>query len=339
MRIAVDCFGGDNAPNEVIKGAAEAIKEYNVEVVLTGDEHKINERIKALGVDRTGITVENANGVIQIEDNPLDIRKAKADCSMGRAFTLVNEGKADAFVSAGSTAAIVVGGTMVAGRLKGIKRPALVPIMPSTDGLYLLLDGGANSECRPEMLLQFAVMGSVYMEKIMGISKPRVGLLNIGAEEEKGRELEHGAYELLKDSGLNFVGNVEARDVPLGAVDVIVTDGFTGNIYLKAVEGMGKFMKKALKEDIFGGGLSKIGALFSMKGIKKISKQMDYREVGGSPLLGSAKPVFKAHGSSDALAFKNAIRQAKEFVEKDVNSEIAAAIAATCSKSKEADQK
>ena len=168
MRIAVDAFGGDNAPDEVIKGAAEAIKEYGVEVVLTGDEHKINERIKALDIDRTGITVENANGVIQIEDNPLDIRKAKADCSMGRAFTLVNEGKADAFVSAGSTAAIVVGGTMVAGRLKGIKRPALVPIMPSTDGLYLLLDGGANSECRPEMLLQFAVMGSVYMEKIMG---------------------------------------------------------------------------------------------------------------------------------------------------------------------------
>ncbi len=337
MRIAVDAFGGDNAPDEVIKGSADAIKEYGVEVVLTGDEHKINERIKALGIDRTGITVENANGVIQIEDNPLDIRKAKADCSMGRAFGLVNEGKADAFVSAGSTAAIVVGGTMVAGRLKGIKRPALVPIMPSTEGLYLLLDGGANSECRPEMLLQFAVMGSVYMEKIMGIAKPRVGLLNIGAEEEKGRELEHGAYELLKNSGLNFVGNVEARDVPLGAVDVIVTDGFTGNIYLKTVEGMGKFMKKALKEDIFGGGLSKIGALFSMKGIKKISKQMDYREVGGSPLLGSAKPVFKAHGSSDALAFKNAIRQAKEFVEKDVNTEIAAAIAATCSKSKEED--
>ena len=337
MKIAVDAFGGDNAPDEVIKGAADAIKEYNVEVILTGDEHKINERIKALGIDRTGITVENADGVIQIEDNPMDIRrsKPKENCSMGRAFALVNDGTADAFVSAGSTAAIVVGGTMVAGRLKGIKRPALVPIMPSTDGLYLLLDGGANSECRPEMLLQFAVMGSVYMEKIMGISRPRVGLLNIGAEEEKGRELEHGAYELLRDSGLNFVGNVEARDVPLGAVDVIVTDGFTGNIYLKTVEGMGKFMKKALKEDIFGGGLSKIGALFSMKGIKKISRQMDYREVGGSPLLGSEKPVFKAHGSSDALAFKNAIRQAKEFVEKDVNSEIAAAVAAICSKSKE----
>ncbi len=338
MRIAVDAFGGDNAPDEVIKGAAEAIKEYGVEVVLTGDEAKINERISALGIDRTGISIEHADGVIQIEDDPMDIRKGKpkANCSMGRAFALVNEGAADAFVSAGSTAAIVVGGTVVTGRLKGVKRPALVPIMPSTTGLYLLLDGGANAECRPEMLLQFAVMGSVYMERIMGVKNPRVGLLNIGAEEEKGRELEHGAYELLKRSGLNFVGNVEGRDVPLGAVDVIVTDGFTGNIYLKTVEGMGKFMKKALKEDIFGGGLSKVGALFAMKGIKKISKQMDYREVGGSPLLGSAKPVFKAHGSSDALAFRNAIRQAKEFVEKDVNSQIAAALAAVGEKTKEA---
>ena len=165
MRIAVDAFGGDNAPDEVIKGAAEAVKEYNVEVILTGDENRIRECMTALGVPETGITIENADGVIQIEDDPMDIRKAKAGCSMGRAFALVNEGKADAFVSAGSTAAIVVGGTLVTGRLKGVKRPALVPIMPSADGLYLLLDGGANTECRPEMLLQFAVMGSVFAEK------------------------------------------------------------------------------------------------------------------------------------------------------------------------------
>lgn len=328
MRIAVDAFGGDNAPDEVIKGAALAIAEYkdrHIEVILTGDEKKINERIAALGVSKDGISVENADGVILIEDDPQDIRKSKANCSMGRAFGLVNEGKADAFVSAGSTAAIVVGGTLVAGRLKGVKRPSLVPIMPSISGQYLLLDGGANLECRPEMLLQFGIMGSIYMKELMGIESPRVGLLNIGAEEEKGRELEHGAYELLKNSGLNFIGNVEARDVPLGACDVIVTDGFTGNIYLKAVEGMGKFMKRALKETIFGGA-SKIGAVFALKGIKKLSKQMDYREVGGSPLLGSAKPVIKAHGSSDALAFKNAIRQANDFAEQDVNGKIAAAL-------------
>lgn len=326
MRIAIDAFGGDNAPDEVIKGAALAIEEYGVEVILTGDEKIINERIDALGVSRNNIEIVDADGVIAIEDNPLDIRKAKANSSMGVAFRMVNEGKADAFLSAGSTAAIVVGGTMVIGRLKGVKRPALVPIMPSYTGLYLLLDGGANSECRPEMLLQFAVMGSIYAEKAMGIEKPRVGLLNIGAEDEKGRDLEKGARELLLASNLNFVGNTEAREVPMGAVDVIVTDGFTGNIYLKTVEGMGRFMKRTLKETIFGGPVSKIGAVFAMGGIKKVSKLMDYREVGGSPLLGCSKPVFKAHGSSDALAFKNAVRQAKEFVDNNVNEEIAKAL-------------
>lgn len=327
MKIAVDAFGGDNAPDEVIKGAADAVKEYGVEVILTGDEAKIKERMAALKIPDTGISVENADGIIRIEDNPLEIRNVKANCSMGRAFGLVKEGKADAFVSAGSTAAIVVGGTAVTGRLKGVKRPSLVPIMPSISGHYLLLDGGANLECRPEMLLQFGIMGSIYMKQLMGVENPRVGLLNIGAEEEKGRELEHAAFELLKKSGLNFIGNVEARDVPLGAVDVIVTDGFTGNIYLKAVEGMGKFMKKALKETIFGSGISKVGAVFALGGIKKISKQMDYREVGGSPLLGSAKPVFKAHGSSDALAFKHAIRQANDFAQNKTNDAISAALA------------
>lgn len=328
MKIAVDAFGGDNAPDEVIKGAVEAVEMYGVDVILTGDENTIHERFKALGLSEKGIEVVHADGVIQIEDNPLDIRKAKKDCSMGKAFQLVVNGEADAFVSAGSTAAIVVGGTMVTGRLKGVKRPSLTPLLPGANGTYLLTDGGANSECRPEMLVQFAVMGSIYMEKLMGIKNPRVGLLNIGTEAEKGRELEQQTHELLKNSNLNFVGNTEAREVPLNAVDVIVTDGFTGNIYLKTVEGMGKYMKKALKETIFGGGISKIGALFCMKGIKAVSKQTDYREIGGSPLLGSAKAVIKAHGSSDAKAFRNAIRQAKEYVEKNVGAEIEAALAA-----------
>lgn len=328
MKIAVDAFGGDNAPDEVIKGAVQAVEAYGVTVVLTGDEKKLRSRFSELGLSDKGIEIVDADGVIEIEDNPMDIRKAKANCSMGKAFQLVVNGEADAFVSAGSTAAIVVGGTMVTGRLKGVKRPSLTPIMPSPNGYYLLSDGGANVECRPEMLVQFAVMGSIYMNKVMGIENPRVGLLNIGAEDEKGRDLERETNELLKKSGLNYVGNTEGRDAPLGAVDVIVTDGFTGNIYLKTVEGMGKFMKKALKETVFGSGLSKVGALFSLGGIKKVSKQMDYREVGGSPLLGAAKPVIKAHGSSDATAFRNAIRQAKEFVEKDVNGEIVAALAA-----------
>ena len=318
MKIAMDAFGGDNAPDEVIKGAVMAVKEYGIEVVLTGDEKLIRERFKALNLSDKNITVINADGVIQIEDNPMEIRKSKLNSSMGMAFQLVKNGEADAFVSAGSTAALVVGGTMLIGRIKGVKRPALAPIMPSISGNYILLDGGANVECRPEMLQQFAIMGSVYMDKILDVQSPRVGLLNVGTEEEKGRELEHETYELLKKTNLNFIGNVEGRDVPLGACDVIVTDGFTGNVFLKTVEGMGSFMKKSLKTLFYSSVGGKIGALFTMKNIKALSKKMDYKEVGGSPLLGCAKPVIKAHGSSDAKAFMNAARQAKEFIENNV---------------------
>lgn len=318
MKIAMDAFGGDNAPDEVIKGAVMAVKKYGIEVVLTGDEKLIRERFKALNLSDKNITVINADGVIQIEDNPMEIRKSKLNSSMGMAFQLVKNGEADAFVSAGSTAALVVGGTMLIGRIKGVKRPALAPIMPSISGNYILLDGGANVECRPEMLQQFAIMGSVYMDKILDVQSPRVGLLNVGTEEEKGRELEHETYELLKKTNLNFIGNVEGRDVPLGACDVIVTDGFTGNVFLKTVEGMGSFMKKSLKTLFYSSVGGKIGALFTMKNIKALSKKMDYKEVGGSPLLGCAKPVIKAHGSSDAKAFMNAARQAKEFIENNV---------------------
>ena len=318
MKIAMDAFGGDNAPDEVIKGAVMAVKEYGVEIFLTGDEKLIRERFKALGLSDKNITVVNADGIIQIEDNPMEIRKSKLNSSMGMAFQLVKNGEADAFVSAGSTAALVVGGTMLIGRIKGVKRPALAPIMPGISGNYILLDGGANVECRPEMLQQFAIMGSVYMDKILDVQSPRVGLLNVGTEEEKGRELEHETYELLKKTDLNFIGNVEGRDVPLGACDVIVTDGFTGNVFLKTVEGMGSFMKKSLKTLFYSSVGGKIGAVFTMKNIKALSKKMDYKEVGGSPLLGCAKPVIKAHGSSDARAFMNAARQAKEFIENNV---------------------
>ncbi|MDE6724550.1 MAG: phosphate acyltransferase PlsX, partial [Ruminiclostridium sp.] len=228
-----------------------------------------------------------------------------------------------------STAALVVGGTTLIGRIKGIKRPSLAPIIPSVNQCYILLDGGANVECRPEMLQQFAVMGSVYMDKIMNVQSPRVGLLNVGAEEEKGRELEHEAHALLKETPINFIGNIEGREAALGGCDVLVTDGFTGNVYLKTVEGMGKFMKVSLKKIFFKNIGTKIGAVFTMKGIKELSQKMDYRETGGSPLLGTAKPVIKAHGSSDALAFKNAVRQAKEFIENNVIEEITAVLEST----------
>lgn len=322
MKIAIDAFGGDNAPDEVVKGAVDAVKEYGVDIVLTGDTKKLDECFERLGLSKDHITFEQADGVIEIEDNPKMILKEKKNCSMGVAMQMVADGRADAMISAGSTAALVMGGTLIVKRIKGVKRPSLTPVMPGLNNMYILLDGGANVDCRPDMLRQFAVMGSVYMNKIMGVDNPKVGLLNVGAEEEKGRELEQETYALLKNSTLNFTGNVEARNAALGEVDVVVTDGFTGNIYLKTVEGMGKFMKASLKKIFFHNLGTKIGAMFTMKGIKEISKQMDYRETGGSPLLGTAKPVLKAHGSSDALAFKNAVRQAKDFVERNVIAEM-----------------
>lgn len=322
MKIAIDAFGGDNAPDEVVKGAVDAVKEYGVDIVLTGDTKKLDECFERLGLSKEHITFEQADGVIEIEDNPKMILKEKKNCSMGVAMQMVADGRADAMISAGSTAALVMGGTLIVKRIKGVKRPSLTPVMPGLNNMYILLDGGANVDCRPDMLRQFAVMGSVYMNKIMGVDNPKVGLLNVGAEEEKGRELEQETYALLKNSTLNFTGNVEARNAALGEVDVVVTDGFTGNIYLKTVEGMGKFMKASLKTIFFRNLGTKIGAMFTMKGIKEISKQMDYRETGGSPLLGTAKPVLKAHGSSDALAFKNAVRQAKDFVERNVIAEM-----------------
>lgn len=326
IKVAMDAFGGDNAPDEVIKGAAKAVKSYGVEIVLCGEEKAVRERMKALGVSEEGISVKDAEGVIRIEDTPTDIRKSKLNSSMGVAFQMVKNGEADAFISGGSTAALVVGGTTIIGRIKGIKRPSLAPIIPSVNQSYILLDGGANVDCRPEMLRQFAVMGSVYMDKIMNVQSPRVGLLNVGSEEEKGRELELESYKLLKEAPVNFIGNIEGREAALGGCDVLVTDGFTGNIYLKTVEGMGKFMKLSLKQLFFKNIGTKIGAAFTMKGIKQLSQKMDYRETGGSPLLGTAKPVIKAHGSSDATAFMNAVRQAKEFIENNVIEEIAAVL-------------
>lgn len=316
MKIVIDGFGGDNAPDEVVKGAALAVEQLGIEVIITGDVNVLRERMTALGVSDKGITLAAAEGVITTEDNPKSILKEKANTSMGVAFNMLARGEADAAISAGSTAAIVLGGTMIGKRIKGVKRTALVPLMPSKGGKrYAVIDGGANLDCRPEMLQQFAIMGSCFMKATMGIENPRVGLLNIGTEDEKGRQLEQETKALLEKSPINFVGFVEGRDVPLGAVDVLVTDGFTGNVYLKACEGMGVLMKDALKGIFFANILTKLGALCVKKQLKDFMAQMDYKTIGGSPLLGTAKPVFKAHGSSDAIAFLGAFRQAKRFVE------------------------
>lgn len=322
MKIIVDAFGGDNAPLEVLKGCERAVKELGVNIILTGSSAKIRECASNNGISLTDIEIEHTDDVFDIHEEPKEIIKSGKNSSMALGLQLLADGKGDAFVSAGSTGALVMGSTFIVKRIKGIKRVAPSPVMPADKGSFILTDAGANTECRPEMLVQFAVMGSAYMEKVMGVDDPKVGLLNIGAEETKGRELEIETYKLLEKSGLNFIGNIEARDIPNGECHVVVTDGFTGNIALKLYEGMGSFFGRKLKWIFSGAG--KLGALFSLGKIKALKKQMDYKEIGGSALLGVKKPVIKAHGSSDGKAFFNAVRQAKRCVDGNVTGEIEA---------------
>lgn len=325
MKVIVDAFGGDNAPLEVLKGSARAVSELGVNIVLTGSKEKIEKCAADNGISLSGIEIEHTDDVFDIHEEPKEIIKSGKNSSMAVGLQLLADGKGDAFLSAGSTGALVMGSTFIVKRIKGIKRVAPSPVMPADKGSFILVDAGANTECRPEMLVQFAVMGSAYMEKVMGVKNPKVALLNIGSEETKGRDLEIEAYKLLEKSGLNFVGNIEARDMPKGEIQVVVTDGFTGNIALKLYEGMGSFFGKKMKWIFSGAG--KLGALFSLGKIKELTRQMDYKEVGGSALLGVKKPVIKAHGSSDATAFFNAIRQAKKIVEGNVTGEIESYVA------------
>ncbi|HOC32499.1 MAG TPA: phosphate acyltransferase PlsX [Ruminococcus flavefaciens] len=333
VRVIVDAFGGDNAPLEVVKGCARAVSELGVEIILTGSETKIKKCAEENGLSLNGIEIVHTDDVFDIHEEPKEIIKSGKDSSMALGLRLLAEGRGDAFVSAGSTGALVMGSTFIVKRIKGIKRIAPSPILPADKGSFLLADAGANTECRAEMLVQFAIMGSAYMEKVMGVKNPKVALLNIGAEETKGRELEIEAYQLLEKSGLNFIGNIEARDMPKGEAQVVVTDGFTGNIALKLYEGMGSFFSKKIKWIFSGAG--KIGALFSLGKIKEFRRQMDYKEVGGSALLGVKKPVIKAHGSSDSTAFFNAVRQARKCVEGNVIEEIEAYVARLAAAEKE----
>ena len=333
MKIIVDAFGGDNAPHEVIKGCARAVKELGVEIVLTGSREKIESCAKELDVSLDGISIIHTDEVFDIHEEPVQIIKSGKNTSMGVGLKLLHDGGGDAFVSAGSTGALVVGATMTVKRIKGIKRVALAPIIPADKGSFILMDAGANTDCRPEMLLQFAIMGSAYMEKVMGIKNPKVALVNIGAEETKGRDLEIETYKLLKESSLNFCGNVEARDIPNGDYQVVVTDGYTGNVLLKLYEGMVKFFSRKLK-GILSGINGKISALLVLGKIKAFKKQMDYSEVGGSLMMGSCKPVIKAHGSSSANAFYNAIRQAKKCIDEKVIDEISLSISENSGKEK-----
>ena len=331
MTIIVDGFGGDNAPLEIIKGCAMAVEKFDdIEIVLTGDEKKINEIASNEGISMERIDVVHAPDVIEMSDHPTELMKTKKGSSMTVGLSMLAEGRGDAMISAGSTGAMLTGATLIVKRIKGVKRPALAPVMPNADGKFMLIDCGANADCRPEMLVQFAHMGSVYMKNVLGVENPRVGLANIGTEETKGDELRKAAYELLKNEpNINFIGNFETRDIAEGGVDVLVADGFTGNIILKTYEGVatmlsGKF-KGVFKKNI----INKLGAAVMLKDLNEIKRSMDHNEYGGAPFLGVRKPVFKAHGSSKAITICNAIRLTREFVSSNVIGKIAEDISAS----------
>ena len=329
MKIIVDAMGGDNAPLAPVQGAVQAAREYGVEIVLVGRQEEIEKVLKENSLTLpAGVTVRHASEVIEMCDDPAKAWRQKKDSSMTVGLTMVKDGEGDAFVCAGSTGALLSGATLVTKRIKGIRRAALAPVIPTGNGGSVLVDCGANAECPPEYLLQFAYMGSYYAEKVLGRANPKVALLNIGVEPSKGTSLQTTVYPMLQeaaeDGRINFVGNIEAREAMEGAVDVIVCDGYSGNIMLKTMEGTGKVMsremKKMFKKNIF----TKLAALMVSGGLKEFKKMMNPDEVGGTPLLGIAKPVVKAHGSSNGYAFKNAIRQARDFAAAGIIEDITA---------------
>lgn len=329
MRIIVDAFGGDNAPLEIIKGCEMAVNKYEgLEILLVGSTEKIKECAKENKISLDKMEILEAPDVISMEDHPNELRKSKKNSSLAVALRALADGQGDGFVGAGSTGATLMGATTIVGRIKGVKRPAIAPIMPKMDGVFMLCDSGANADCRPEMLLQFAKMGRIYMEKVMGVNNPRVGLANIGTEDTKGDALRIDTFPLLKESGLNFVGNVEARDIPYDACDVIVADGFTGNIILKLYEGVAGALMKKIKGVFTKSLKTKLAAAVIKKDVKQMAKQLDANEYGGAPFLGVKKPVFKAHGNSKAPTFCNAIGMVMEFAKNDVIGEITNALTA-----------
>jgi len=315
--IAVDAMGGDNAPKEIVKGAVGALADERVNILLVGAEDIIKNELTAYTVDSERIKIVNAASVIGNDEQPTSAIRKKKDSSIVVGLNLLNDGQAQAFVSAGATGALLTGATLLVGRIKGVDRPALGTLLPNEKGFSFLIDSGANVDAKPNYLLQFAKMGSIYMENVNNIEKPRVGLLNIGAEREKGNMLTKEAYGLLESSDVNFIGNIEARDVPSGAADVVVCDAFTGNVLLKYTEGFAKAMMGMLKKELMSSAVAKIGALMAKGALSNLKKSFDYREVGGAPFLGLKALVVKAHGSSDAKALHSAIKICAEFAQKD----------------------
>ena len=324
MRIIIDCMSGDNAPGEIVKGAINGCKEHGVDGVLVGEKAVIEDIAKENGLDLAGFEIVDAPGPhITMEDHPADVMSPeKKDSSMAVALDLLKNGGGDAVVSAGNTGALLTGATLKIRRIKGVRRAALGAILPIRSP-QLLMDSGAQTDCSPENLVLFAKMGSLYMEKVMKVENPKVALINNGAEEHKGTPMHADAHKLMKaDTSINLVGNIEGREIFNGEMDVLVTDGFTGNIVLKMVEGAGKFVKYLLNRIFRKNIISKISYLLVMKDIKKIRKEMDYSEYGGAPFLGIAKPVIKAHGSSNAKSLAVCIRQARDYAASGMISEI-----------------
>ena len=330
MKIVLDAMGGDHAPEAPVLGAVQAAKKFGAQITLVGQGEKILEVLRANNISDLpeGVEISHADEVVDMHDDPANVIRKKKNSSMVLGLKMVADGQGDAFVSAGSTGALLSGATLIVKRVKGIRRAAMGPVMPNkAGGKTVILDCGANAECTPEFLLQFGLVGSLYAKKYIGVENPRVGLLNIGTEDTKGTPLQKQAYALLQNAHqqglLNFVGNVEARDVPLGAVDVIVCDGFSGNVLLKTIEGTAAFMGSLMKHKIFKRNIfSAIGYLFCKPGVDEVMKMLDYREIGGTQFLGIKKPVIKAHGSSDALAFCNAIKQAMDATKSDISEEL-----------------
>ena len=336
MKIILDTMGCDHAPSAPVLGALQAAKELGAQIILVGRGEEILKAMKEHGVDTLpdGVEICNADDVVDMHDDPATVIHKRKNSSMILGLKLLADGQGDAFISAGSTGALLTGATLLVKRVKGIRRAAMGPAMPNkAGGKTVLLDCGANAECTPEFLLQFGLVGSLHAKKTLGIENPRVGLLNIGTEDSKGTALQKEAYGLLKNASekglLNFIGNVEGREVLMGEVDVVVCDGFSGNVLLKTIEGTAYFMGSLMKHKIFKRSLlSKIGYLFCRKGVKEVFKMMDYREIGGTQFLGIKKPVIKAHGASDAMAFRNAVKQAMEACKQDFTQELEQGLAA-----------
>ncbi len=314
MKILVDAFGGDNAPLEIIKGCIlSAEKNPDIKIAMVGNIEKINQCAKENGLDITELELCDAEGEITMEDDPGVVLKEKKGSSMAVGLKLTADGKGDAFISAGNSGAITLGATMIVKRIKGVKRPAFAPIMPTSGGPFMLIDGGANVEVRAEMLRQFGIMGSVYMEKIIGIKNPRVALANVGTEDHKGGPLQHEAFALLKETDLNFIGNIEARDIPSGVADVVVADGFTGNVIAKMYEGAAKEIVGMFKSVFYKNFKTKLAALAIKKEMHELKQYLDYNRYGGAVVMGVNKPVFKAHGSANEVAIAAAIKAAADF--------------------------